>query len=88
MLINTDDFFLQLTYFMVAKRFFKISSRLLKEHIFGSIISLKFSLMYKTVLNSIKTLKRYCKANLNMFFKLKKILMMTKKKLSFDRLFV
>ena len=36
-------------------------------HIFGSIFSLKLSL--KTVFNSIKTLKRYCKVTLNMFEK-------------------
>ena len=33
---------------------------------FGSIFG---SLRLKTVLNSTKTLERYCKANLNMFFK-------------------
>ena len=35
---------------------------------FWSILSLKLSLRLKTVLNSIKTLKRYCKATLNLFF--------------------
>ena len=47
---------------------FKISSRFFKVHIFGSIFSLKLSLRYKTMLNSIKTLKRYSKAILNVFF--------------------
>ena len=31
------------------------------------------SLRFKTMVNSIKTLKRYCKATLNVFFKKKKI---------------
>ena len=43
-------------------------SPVLKVHIFGSIFSLKLSLRKKTVLNSIKTLKRYCKATSNVFF--------------------
>ena len=55
-------------------------------HIFGSIFSLKLSLKKETVLNSLNTLKRYCKAALNVFFNKKK-LMMTKKYLN-DRFFV
>ena len=46
---------------------FQISSRFVKVHIFGSIFSLKLSLCLKTMLNSIKTLKIYCKATLNVF---------------------
>ena len=38
------------------------------------------------MLNSIKTLKRYCKATLNMFFN-KKIVMMTKNVYSYDGIF-
>ena len=49
-----------------------------KSTYFRSIFSLKLSLRLKTMLNSIKTLKRYCKATLNIFFNKKK-LMMTKK---------
>ena len=43
--------------------FFKFFSSFLKVHIFGSIFSLNLSL--KTMLNSIKTLIRFCKATLN-----------------------
>ena len=40
------------------------------------------------MLNSIKTLKKYCKANLNVFL-VKKILMMTKKiSITYNRIFV
>ena len=49
-------------------RFSKFILSFLKVLIFGSIFSLKLSLRLETVLNSIKTLKRYCKATLNMFF--------------------
>ena len=38
---------------------------------FWSILSLKLSLRLKTVLNSIKTLKRYCIVTLNVFFNIK-----------------
>ena len=54
----------------VATQFFKKFFRFLKIRIFGSIFS---SLKLKTVLNSINTLKRYCKATLNMFFYKQKI---------------
>ena len=40
----------------------------LKVHILGSILSLKLSLMYETVLISTKTLKRCCKVTLNVFY--------------------
>ena len=56
---------------LVFSKFFKvfqISSTVLKVKTFGSIFSLKLSLRYETVLNSIKTLKRYCKATSNVFF--------------------
>ena len=46
---------------------FKISPRFLKVHIFGSIFSLQLSLRLKTVVDSIKTLKSYCKATFNVF---------------------
>ena len=49
-------------------QFFKISSKFLKQNISGSIFSLKLRLMYETVLNSIKTLIRYCKVILSAFF--------------------
>ena len=68
---------------LVFAKFFPSFSNFFKDfkvHIFGSIFSLKFSLRLKTVLARIKTLKRYCKATLNMFFFIKKILMKTKKK--------
>ena len=42
---------------------YQISSRIFKGMLFGSIFSLKLSL--KTMLNSVKTLKRYCKATLH-----------------------
>ena len=35
---------------------------------FGSIFRLKLNIWIKTVLNSMKTIKRYCKATLNMLF--------------------
>ena len=38
-----------------------------------SIFSLELSLRFKTVLDGIKTLKRFCKATLYMFFVKKKI---------------
>ena len=60
---------------------FLIFSRFLKVHTLGSIFSLKLNLRLKTVLNSIKILKRYCKATLYVFLN-KKISMITKKKLS------
>jgi len=40
--------------YRVATRFFKISSRFLKVHIFGSIFSLKLSLTKKIVLKRVK----------------------------------
>ena len=43
--------------------------------------------MKETVLNSIKTLIRYCKVTLNQFLNKKKFMMRTKNYL-FDRLFV
>ena len=52
--------------------FSKFSSGFLKVHIFGYIFSLKLSLRLRTVLNSIKTLKKYCKATLNVFLNIKK----------------
>ena len=65
----------------VAKRFleifskvFKISSRLLKEPIFGSI----FSLWLKTMLNTNKTLKRYYIATLNVKYVKSKSLILSK----------
>ena len=71
-----QNFFVKTNYnkYRVTTRFlkffqvFQISSRFLKVHIFGSIFRLKVSLNLKTVLNSIKPLKRYCKATLNSFF--------------------
>ena len=57
----------------------QISFRFLKVHIFGTIFNLKLSLMYKTVLNSIKTLKKYCKVTLNLYFNKKKFMMTTNK---------
>ena len=51
--------------YRVATGLWEISSRFLKVHIFWSIFSLKSSLRLKTVLSSMKTLKRYCKATLN-----------------------
>ena len=47
---------------------FQISSRFSNVHIFDSFFTTKLRLRLKTVLNSIKTLKRYCKFTLNMFF--------------------
>ena len=61
-------------YNRVATRFFQILSRFskfppgFKKTHFGSIFSLKLSLRLKTMLNSIKTLKRYCKVTFNVFF--------------------
>ena len=60
---------------------------LLKVFIFWTIFSLKLSLRLKTMLSSIKTLKRYCKATLNVFFN-KKNLMMAIKFYLYDRFFV
>ena len=60
------------SFFQIFLQVFQISSRFLRVHIFGSIFNLKLILRLETVLNSIKTLKRYCKANLNMFFNEKK----------------
>ena len=62
-------------FFQGFLNFFKV----LKVHIFRSIFSLKLGLRLKTMLNIIKTLKRYCKATLNVF---KKNLGDDKKKLS------
>ena len=67
-------------------KIFKISSRVLKLHISGSIFSLKLILIYETLLNSIKTFIRYYKITLNVFLN-KNILCLWQKKL-FDRLFV
>ena len=50
--------------------------QVLKNTHFWSIF---ISLRLKTVLVSIKTLKKYCKTTLNMFSNTKKFLMMTKK---------
>ena len=44
-----------------------------KDKHFWSIFSVKLSLRLKTVLKRKKTLKGYCKATLNVFFKEKKI---------------
>ena len=80
---NSIHSFCQHTYNRVANHFFKIFLgfpnlfQVLEIHIFGSISN---SLKLKTLLKSIKTLKKYCKATLNMFEYIKKILMMTKKK--------
>ena len=49
----------------------QISSRFLKVHIFGYIFSFNVSLRLKTILSGIKTLKRYCKATLNVFLRKK-----------------
>ena len=68
-------------FYRVATRFFKIFSRFLKVHILWSILSLKLSLRLKTMLNIIKTLKRYCKTILNVFKKIdddKNFIYMTK----------
>ena len=51
--------------------------RFLKVRIFGPTFNFKLSLSSKTMINSIKTLKSYCKATLNVFLK-KNFLMMTK----------
>ena len=51
----------------VAKFFYTILFRFLKVPIFWFIFSLKLSLRLKIVLK-ITTLKRYCKATLNVFF--------------------
>ena len=56
----------------------KISYRFLNLHDLGSNFSLKLSLRLKTVLNSMRTLNKYLKASLSVFF-IKKFLMMTKK---------
>ena len=48
-------------------------SRFLKVFIFGFIFSLKISLRLKTMITSIKTLKKYCKGTFNVFKKKKKI---------------
>ena len=53
------------SFFQKIFQVFQISFRFLKVQIFGSIFSLKLILKLKTMLNSIKTLKRYCKATLN-----------------------
>ena len=45
----------------------QISFRFLKVHIFGSNFSLKLTLRLNSVLNSLKTLKKYCKAASNVF---------------------
>ena len=66
---------------------FLISSRFLKVHIFVSIFSLKLSLKLETVLTSIKTLKRWCRATLNMFL-VKKVFDVTKKIYLYGRFFV
>ena len=50
-----------------------------KSTYFRSIFSLKLSLRLKTMLNSLKILKRNFKTTLNVFFKKIKFLMMTKK---------
>ena len=66
----------------IANRFFKKFFlgfpnffQILKVRIFESIFSLMLSLRLKIVLNRTKTLKRYCKATLNVFFKKKKLIM-------------
>ena len=58
----------------------------LKVQIFGSILSYKLSLMHETVLNYIKTLKRYCEVILNVFFN-EKFVDDYRKKYLYDRLF-
>ena len=61
---------------MVISNFFQVfkkSSRFLKLHISGFIFSLKLSFILETVLNSLKTFKRYCKVNLNGFFNKKNL---------------
>ena len=50
---------------------FKISSRFFKVLNFGSIFGLRLNLRLKTMLNSLKTLKRNCKATLKVLFKKK-----------------
>ena len=60
-----ESFLLFMLIYRVATHLKKNFSRFLKIRIFRSIFS---SLRLKTVLNSIKTLKIYCKATLNMFF--------------------
>ena len=65
----------------------QISSRFLRVHIFRFIFSLKLSLRFEIMLNSIKTLKRYCKATLNVFF-YKKMLKMTENFHLYGRYFV
>ena len=52
----------------VVTHFFKCFSRFLKVHIFGSIFSFKLISIKETVLNRIKTFKRFCKVTLNVFF--------------------
>ena len=58
-------------FFQKFVQVFQISSRFLKLHISGFIFNLKLSLRLKPMLNSVKTLKRYCKAILNLSFKKK-----------------
>ena len=57
---------------------FKILYRFLKLNDLGSNFSLKLNLRLKTVLNSMRTLNKYLKASLSVFF-IKQFLMMTKK---------
>ena len=58
-----------------------------RKSMFNVYFQFKFNFKVKNVLNSITTLKRYCKANLNVFF-YEKNLMMTKHFYPYDRFFV
>ena len=61
-----------------------MSSRFLKIHIFGFIFSFRLISIKETVLNSIKTLKRYCEVTLIVFFN-KKIFDDDKKNYLYNR---
>ena len=86
----TEFYRVATSFFFNFYQVFQISSRFLKKRtfrlIFGPTFSLKLSFWLKTVLNSIKTLKRYCKVTLNIFLVKKKIYD-DKKKLSTGQIF-
>ena len=60
-----------LNIYRVAKCFWEIYSKFLKENVLESIFSLNLGLRLKTVFSSLKTSKRYCKLILNVYFNIK-----------------